>query len=121
MLKTYATTKIVKIAASAAIRLYIPTGPRAGRSHRISLSGIVMDGALIRTLPYSYCQSGSSGCLRSHSGRRLLTSGMVAKLYVGGGEGGGHWGLPAPQGSPPPPFPRQYDQSRLPMNTNTPA
>ena len=29
---------------------------------------------------HSYLQSGSSGCLRSHSGRLLRTSGKVAKL-----------------------------------------
>src|ERR1700678_1550121 len=43
----YATTKIVKIAASAAIRQYIPTTPRDGRLHRTSPPGIVTEGALI--------------------------------------------------------------------------
>src|SRR6202035_656519 len=32
----------------------------------------------------SYFQSGSSGCLRSHSGRRLRTVGISSKLYDGG-------------------------------------
>src|SRR6266852_621324 len=41
---------IGKIAASAAIRQYTPTGPRAGRSHRISASGMVTDGALMTLL-----------------------------------------------------------------------
>src|SRR5262245_59718965 len=36
---------------------------------------------------YSYFQSGSSGCLRSHNGRRLLKTGSTGKLYAGGGEG----------------------------------
>src|SRR5216684_7722416 len=97
------------------------TGPRAGSVHRISASGIVMDGALMRTLPYSYCQSGSSGCLRSQSGRRLLTSGMAAKLYIGGGEVVDHSSVHASQGSLPASLPRKYDQIRLPMKTNTPA
>src|ERR1700681_775726 len=97
------------------------TGPRAGRSQRISASGIVLDGVLMSILPYSYCQSGSSGCLRSHSGRRLFTSGMAAKLYVGGGEVVDHSSVHASQGSLPASSPRKYDQSRLPMNTNTPA
>jgi len=33
-----------------------------------------------RLFHYSYFQSGSAGCFRSHSGRRLLISGMEAKL-----------------------------------------
>src|SRR6267378_4996874 len=35
---------------------------------------------------HSNFQSGSAGCLRSQSGRRLLTVGMTEKLYAGGGE-----------------------------------
>src|ERR1700722_3549182 len=107
---------MVKIAVSAAIRQYIPTGPRAGRFQRISASGIVTDGALIEL--YSYSQSGSSGCLRSHKGRRLLTSGNVAKLYVGGGEVVDHSSVHASQGSLPANSPRKYDQIRLPAKIN---
>src|ERR1700722_4521627 len=46
----YATTKMVKNAASAAIRQYIATGPRAGSFHCSSASGMVMDGALMALL-----------------------------------------------------------------------
>ena len=50
-----------KIAAPAAIRQYIPTGPRAGRFHRISPSGIVAESVIPRRISsYSYSQSGSS-------------------------------------------------------------
>src|SRR6266481_4772758 len=35
---------------------------------------------------HSYFQSGSSGCLRSHSGRRLFTAGTAAQWYSGGGD-----------------------------------
>src|SRR5580704_15571760 len=41
---------MVKIAVSAAIRQYMATGPRAGRLQRISLSGTVVDAALIELL-----------------------------------------------------------------------
>src|SRR5258706_8591661 len=108
----YATTKMVKIAASAAIRQDIPTRPREGNSHGTFASGIVMDGVLMMPR-YSYCQSGSSGCFRSHSGRRLLTTGRVAKLYEGGGEEVDHSRVQASQGSLPASSPRRYDQSRL--------
>src|SRR5207244_13032292 len=50
---------------------------------------------------YSYCQSGSSGCFRSHSGRRLCTTGITSKLYAGGGEVVAHSSAQASQGSAP--------------------
>ena len=50
---------------------------------------------------YSYCQSGSSGCLRSHSGRRLCTVGIASKLYAGGGEDVAHSNVQPSQGSLP--------------------
>src|SRR5947209_20608766 len=50
---------------------------------------------------YSYCQSGSSGGFRSHSGRRLCTVGITAKLYAGGGEVVAHSSVQASQGSSP--------------------
>src|ERR1044072_6383007 len=50
---------------------------------------------------HSYCQSGSSGWFRSHSGRRLRTSGRVSKLYSGGGEVVGHSNVQASHGSLP--------------------
>src|ERR1700730_10249325 len=50
---------------------------------------------------YSYFQSGSSGCLISQSGRRLLTTGILAKLYSSGGELTDHSRVHASQGSFP--------------------
>src|ERR1700720_503260 len=95
----YATTKIVKIAHSAIISEIIPTRPREGRIH----SGSVVVGAsaaeLNHVLLYSYFQSGSSGCFRSQSGRRLWTTGSVAKSYSGGGEVVDHSSVHASQGS----------------------
>src|SRR6266481_9055126 len=92
---------MVKIAASAAMRQYIPNRPRAEGPHRSSGSRIVTGTALIGISLYSYFQSGSSGCLRSQSGRRLLTDGVTAKLYAGGGELVDHSSVHASQGSLP--------------------
>ena len=50
---------------------------------------------------HSYFQSGSSGCLMSQSGRRLLTTGILAKLYSTGGELVDHSSVHASQGSFP--------------------
>src|SRR5262250_1783504 len=49
----------------------------------------------------SYFQSGSSGCFRSHNGRRLLATGSDAKLYAGGGELVDHSRVHASHGSFP--------------------
>src|SRR5215472_7548874 len=46
----YATTKIVKIADSAAIRLHIATGPLAGRIHSKSPGGMGIDRVLMNLL-----------------------------------------------------------------------
>src|SRR5690349_21275796 len=100
------------------MRPYIATGPLAGRLHGRPASGNVIDRVLIG---YSYSQSGSSGCFRSHSGRRLWTSGMVAKLYAGGGEVVDHSSVHASHGSLPAAAPRRYDHSRLATNTSTAA
>src|SRR5437016_477434 len=70
---------------------------------------------------HSYFQSGSSGCLRSQSGRRLRTVGMVAKLYAGGGEFVDHSSVQASHGSISAAFPRKYDQSKFPRKTKIPA
>src|SRR5580692_11352978 len=70
---------------------------------------------------YSYFQSGSSGCLRSQSGRRLLTTGSVAKLYSGGGEVVNHSSVHASHGSFPAGSPFNSDRRRLPTKTSTPA
>src|SRR5439155_1654451 len=61
----------------------------------------------------SYRQSGSSGCFRSHSGRRLRTVGITAKLYVGGGEGVDHSSVQASQGSAPAGRPLRSDTMAL--------
>src|SRR6516225_2499969 len=50
---------------------------------------------------YSYFQSGSSGCLRSQSGRRLFTSGSFSKLYSAGGDAVAHSRVQASHGSSP--------------------
>src|SRR5262245_27518119 len=70
---------------------------------------------------YSYLQSGSSGCFKSHSGRRLRTSGKVSKLYSGGGEVVDHSSVQASQGSSPAGAPRRSDHSTLATKQPTPA
>src|SRR5271169_533693 len=110
---------MVKIALSAAIKQYIATGPRAGSFHSISLTMLGTGMALMGF--YSYFQSGSSGCLRSQSGRRLLTTGVTAKLYSGGGEVVDHSSVHASHGSFPAGSPFKSDQARLATNTSTPA
>src|SRR6266852_4753877 len=98
------------MAASAPIRQYIPTRPREGRRQSKLFSWRSTDTVLIG---YSYLQSGSSGCLRSHSGRRLRTVGITAKLYSGGGELVDHSSVHASQGSFPAALPRKYDTIRF--------
>src|ERR1700720_2116926 len=117
----YATTKIVKIAHSAIISEIIPTRPREGRIHSGSVLVDATTAELNRVLLYSYFQSGSSGCFRSQSGRRLWTTGIAAKLYSGGGEVVEHSSVHASHGSFPAGSPFQSDQSRFPTNTSTPA
>src|SRR5215831_2121143 len=109
---------MVKIPASAPIRQYIATLPREGRRQHVTGSGRLMD---IVLMGYSYLQSGSSGCFRSHSGRRLRTVGIEAKLYAGGGELVDHSSVQASQGSLPALLPLKYDHTRLVANTSTPA
>src|SRR6266849_2935935 len=70
---------------------------------------------------HSYFQSGSSGCLRSHKGRRLFTVGMVAKLYSGGGEVVDHSSVHASHGSLPAGRPRNAERIRLATKVRTPA
>src|SRR5579862_5070163 len=115
----YATTKIVKIADSATISENIPTRPREGRIH----SGSVVVGAtaaeLNGVLLYSYFQSGSSGCFRSQSGRRLRTTGIVAKSYSGGGEVVDHSSVHASHGSFPAGSPERSDRTMLITNMST--
>src|SRR5260370_39724366 len=73
------------------------------------------------SMNYSYFQSGSSGCLMSHRGRRLLTAGSVAKLYSGGGEGDDHSGVHASHGSLPAGLPLSIDHRRMIPEKRTPA
>src|SRR5215471_2413572 len=70
---------------------------------------------------HSYFQSGSSGCFKSQSGRRLRTSGKVSKLYSGGGEVVDHSSVQASQGSSPAGVPRRSDHSTLATKQPTPA
>src|SRR5580700_11700851 len=113
---------MVNMADSAAIRQNIPTRPREGRIHADSGKDDVKEGLLNWGSPlHSYFQSGSSGCLMSQRGRRLLTTGMAAKLYSGGGELVDHSSVHASQGSLVQTGPLTRDQSKLQTNTRIPA
>src|SRR5712692_7112058 len=70
---------------------------------------------------HSNFQSGSAGCLRSQSGRRLLTVGMTEKLCAGGGEGVDHSSVQASHGSLPAVAPLKYDQTRFTTKTTVPS
>src|SRR5215468_7571345 len=94
-------TKIVKIADSAMMRPAIATLPRCGRLQGCGISETDIAAALIDSYLHSYWLSGSSGCFTSHNGRRLATTGTVAKLYAGGGELADHSSVQASQGSFP--------------------
>src|SRR5208337_3238987 len=111
---------MLKIADSAAIRHHIPTRPRNSCARGISDCGRATVVAAIRASPYSYFQSGSSGCFKSHSGRRLRTTGIVAKLYSGGGDAVDHSSVQASHGSLPAAFPLKYDQTRFQTKIRTP-
>src|SRR5258705_14012697 len=110
---------MVKIADSAAIKQYIPSRPRAEGFHSFSDWSIANGAVLIGNSFYSYFQSGSSGCLRSQSGRRLLTDGITAKLYTGGGEMVVHSRVHASHGSLPAILPLREDHSTFTMKINT--
>src|SRR3984957_2359229 len=69
---------------------------------------------------YSNFQSGSSGCFKSQSGRRLRTSGIASKLYSGGGEEVVHSKVQASQGSSPAILPFRADQIMLIMKIRAP-
>src|SRR5262245_45142071 len=85
------------------------TEQRPGRRHlRMFLSRLHPSYHLFILHP-SYFQSGSSGCFRSHSGRRLRTVGIDSKLYDGGGEVVAHSSVQASQGSSPAGRPRRSD------------
>src|SRR5438270_13506004 len=112
---------MVKIATSAAMRQYIPRRPRAEGPHGSSGSNAVIVATLIEIFLYSYFQSGSSGCLRSQSGRRLFTDGITAKIYAGGGELVVHSRVQACQGPFRTILPLKEDQMRFAAKTNVPA
>src|SRR5579859_7680810 len=67
--------------------------------------------------PHSNAESGSSGCFKSQSGRRLATTGSTGKLYAGGGEDVDHSSVHASHGSGPASAPRKYECTRLYTNT----
>src|SRR4029077_1260582 len=109
---------MLKIADSAAIRHHMPTRPRHSCESGNSPGVSAMDkGADIVSPRYSYFQSGSSGCFRSQSGRRLATLGIVAKLYAGGGELTDHSSVQPSHGSLPALAPFQYETIRFATNT----
>src|SRR5208337_488929 len=109
-----------KMADSAAMRHHMPTRPRSSCPSGISFGGTVIVVAAKMALPYSYFQSGSSGCFKSHSGRRLRTTGIMAKLYSGGGDAVDHSSVQASHGSLPAAFPLKYDQTRFQTKIRTP-
>src|SRR5215471_4251091 len=91
----------------------IATLPRYGRLTGGCTSESVIAAALIDLCLHSYWLSGSSGCFRSHSGRRLATTGSIAKLYAGGGELVDHSSVQASQGSFPAGAPLKYETIRF--------
>src|SRR4029077_18592255 len=76
---------------------------------------------LVANSDHSYFQSGSSGCFRSHNGRRLRTSGGVPKLYAGGGEVGDHSSVHASHGSLPAGSPARSERHTLTTKHSTAA
>src|SRR6267142_6119925 len=103
-----------KMALSAMIRQVMPTTPLEGVHSTFGSREIVVVVAFIGcSLSHSYFQSGSVGCLMSQSGRRLLTVGISAKLYSGGGELVVHSRVQASHGSFPAGFPLRNETSTL--------
>src|SRR5215475_3420476 len=97
------------------MRQTTPSLRRDGSTHSTDSAGRgnVFAFAMAMSPVYSYFQSGSSGCFRSQSGRRLRTTGSVSKLYSGGGEVVVHSSVQASQGSSPAGAPRRSETSRL--------
>src|SRR5260370_42267491 len=98
---------------SVRITRVIPTLRGEGNFH--SVSGVAYVSVLTNypIESYSNFQSGSSGCFKSHSGRRLRTSGISSKLYSGGGEVVVHSKVQASHGSSPAILPFRADQIML--------
>src|SRR5271165_5839977 len=110
-----------KMADSAAMRHHMPTRPRSSCPSGISFGGTMIVVAAKMALLHSYFQSGSSGCFKSHSGRRLRTTGILAKLYSGGGDEVAHSRVQASQGSLPAGFPLRYDQTTFTTQNRMPT
>src|SRR6266436_4826603 len=111
-----------KMALSAMIRQVMPTTPLEGVHSTFGSREIVAVVAfIVCSLSHSYFQSGSVGCLMSQSGRRLLTVGISAKLYSGGGELVLHSRVQASQGSLPAGFPLRNEQRTLSSQISMPA
>src|SRR5205823_2555130 len=70
---------------------------------------------------HSWGPSGSSGCFRSHSGRRLVVTGTVSKLYGGGGEVVAHSSVQASHGSSPAGAPCRSDTRMFTTKISTAA
>ena len=70
---------------------------------------------------HSNFQSGSSGCFKSHKGRRLRTSGILSKLYSGGGEVVAHSSVHASHGSSPASLPFDVGIDQVDDKKRTPA
>ena len=64
----------------------MPTRPRNSCESGISACGnaivVLPSDVSFCSICYSYFQSGSSGCFKSHSGRRLRTTGMRRKVVI---------------------------------------
>src|SRR6185503_1037885 len=111
---------MVKMALSAMIRQVMPTTPLEGLHSALVSSGtapsplvskgIVAVVVFIECSCHSYFQSGALVCLMSQRGRRLLTVGISAKLYSGGGELVDHSSVQASQGSFPAGRPLRRDR-----------
>src|SRR4030095_5429137 len=99
------------------MRPAIATLPRYGRLHEGWISPTDMAAALIVSCLHSYWLSGSSGCFKSHNGRRLATVGTVATLYAGVGELVDHSKVHASHGSLPASAPLKYEMIRFHTNT----
>src|SRR5262245_30434468 len=104
---------MVNMALSAAMRQLMPTTPLEGIHPESGSKTVAVAAFMVCSLCHSYFQSGSVGCLRSHSGRRLFTLGISAKLYSGGGELVVHSSVQASQGSFPAGRPLRADRRRL--------
>src|SRR5579871_2291691 len=86
------------------------TGERGARWEKTDSSAACV---ICRSSRHSYFQSGSSGCFRSQSGRRLRTVGIVSKLYEGGGDVVAHSSVQASHGSSPAGAPVFREKSRF--------